>query len=261
MVQPFAQSLGEPEHLRHPALDQHVHVHRNAAFQLAYLEQRFHQQHRIDGARFRFDHHADVGCEFVADVGNKRQLAFVQKFRDALDQPRLLHQIRNLRHHDLVAAAAGVFLGPARPHPERSAAGGVGLRDRLLRIDHDAAGRKIRARHVFQKRLAACIRIVDHEQCGVAKLGGVVRRDRGRHADRDALRAVRQQIGKRTRQHHRLFRQPVIVRTEVDGVFVDAIEQEPRNLGHARFGVAIGRSIIAVDIAEIALPVDQRIAR
>ena len=34
----------------------------------------------------------------------------------------------------------------------------------------------------------------------------------------------------------------------------------PRDLGQPRFGVAHGGGIIAVDIAEIALPVDQRIA-
>jgi hypothetical protein len=37
--------------------------------------------------------------------------------------------------------------------------------------------------------------VVDQVQRGVAQLGDVVRRDRGRHADRDALRAVRQQVG------------------------------------------------------------------
>ncbi len=53
----------------------------------------------------------------------------------------------------------------------------------------------------------------------------------------------------------------VIARPEIDGVFVDAVEQQPRDLGQARFGVAVGGGVIAVDIAEIALAVDQRIAR
>ena len=98
-------------------------------------------------------------------------------------------------------------------------------------------------------------------QRGVAQLGDVVRRDGGRHADRDAGRAVRQQVRERRRQHDRLFRLAVIVRAEVDRVLVDAVEQQARDLGHARFGVAVGGGVIAVDVAEIALPVDQRIAR
>ena len=114
--------------------------------------------------------------------------------------------------------------------------------------------------HVFQQRALARVRIVDQEQRGVAQLGGVVRRDRGRHADRDALRAVGQQIGKRARQHHRLVLAAVIGRAEIDRVLVDAVDQQPRDLGQARFGVAHGRRVIAVDVAEIALPVDQRIA-
>ena len=98
-------------------------------------------------------------------------------------------------------------------------------------------------------------------QRGIEQLGGVVRRDRSRHADRDALRAVRQQIGKRRRQHHRLFRLAVIARAEIDRVLVDPVEQQPRDLGHARLGVAHGGRVIAVDVAEVALPVDQRETR
>ena len=98
-------------------------------------------------------------------------------------------------------------------------------------------------------------------QRGVAQFGDVVRRDRGRHADRDALRAVGEQVRKAAGQNDRLFRLAVVIGAELDAVLVDAVEQKPRDLGHARFGVAIGGGIIAVDIAEIALAVDQRIAR
>ena len=86
-----------------------------------------------------------------------------------------------------------------------------------------------------------------------------MRRDRGRHADRDALRTVGQQIGKGRRQHDRLFAGAVIARAEIDRVLVDAVDQQPRDLGQPRLGVAHGGGVIAVDIAEIALPVDQRI--
>ena len=98
-------------------------------------------------------------------------------------------------------------------------------------------------------------------QRGVAQFRDVVRRDRRRHADRDALRAVGEQIRKRRRQHHRLFRHAVVVGAEIDRILVDAVEQKPRDLGQPRFGVAVGGGVIAVDIAEIALAVDQRIAR
>src|SRR5262249_32311649 len=52
----------------------------------------------------------------------------------------------------------------------------------------------------------------------------------------------------------------VIGRTKIDRVFVDAFEQRLGNIGKAAFGVAHRRGVIAVNIAEIALPFDQRIA-
>ncbi len=52
-----------------------------------------------------------------------------------------------------------------------------------------------------------------------------------------------------------------IIVAPVDRVFVDALHDEARDVGHARFGVAIGGGVIAVDVAEIPLPLDQRIAR
>ena len=67
-------------------------------------------------------------------------------------------------------------------------------------------------------------------------------------------------FGKRAGQHHRLLVAAVIGRAEVDRVLVDAVEEEPRHLGQPRLGVAHRRRVIAVDIAEIALPVDQRVA-
>ena len=94
----------------------------------------------------------------------------------------------------------------------------------------------------------------------VAELRRIVRRDRGRHPDRDALRAVGEQIGERARQHHRLVLGAVVGRPEVDGILVDAVDQEMRDLGQPRFGVTHGGGVIAVHIAEISLPVDQRIA-
>ena len=74
------------------------------------------------------------------------------------------------------------------------------------------------------------------------------------------MRAVRQQIGKRRRQDHRFLAGAVIASAEVDGVFVDAVDQQARDFGEPRFGVAHGGGVIAVDISEIALPVHERIA-
>ena len=101
---------------------------------------------------------------------------------------------------------------------------------------------------------------VEQQQAGVDQLGGVVRRDRGRHADGDAGRAVGQQVREAGRQHDRLFVLAVVGGAEVDRVLVDAVEQQLRGLGQPALGVAHGGGVIAVDVAEVALAVDQRVA-
>ncbi len=260
MIEPLFQDLGQVHHLGHLALGQHVHVERDAAFQLGQLEQRLHQHAGIDRARLRLDDDAHVLGRLVAEVVDQRQLLVVVELRHPLDQAGLADQPGNFRDDDLIGAAAGLFLVPARAHAERAAAGGIGLGDHRRRVDDDAAGREVRPLDVFQQRLGARVRIVDQEQRRVAELGGIVRRDVGRHADGDAGRTVGQQIGERARQDDRLVLAAVVGRAEVDRVLVDAVEQQPRHLGHPRLGVAHRRRVIAVDVAEVALPVDQRIA-
>ncbi len=102
--------------------------------------------------------------------------------------------------------------------------------------------------------------MVDQVQCRVAKLGRVVRRDRCRHADGDAGGAVGQDIREGAGQNDRFLVFLVVGRAEIDRVLGDAFEKRGRDLGHARFGVAHGSGVIAVDVAEIPLPVDERVA-
>src|ERR1700730_2884524 len=88
-----------------------------------------------------------------------------------------------------------------------------------------------------------------------------MRRDGRCHANRDALRAVSKQVRKRGWQDNWLFLVARIIFAKLDRVLVDAFKQEPGDIGHPRFCVAIGGGAVAVDIAEIALAVDKRIAR
>ena len=102
--------------------------------------------------------------------------------------------------------------------------------------------------------------MLDQVERGVAELGGVVRRDRGRHADGDAGGAVGEQVGEGAGQDDRLVVLVVVGGAEIDGVLVDPLQQERGDLGQARLGVAVGGGVVAVDRAEIALAVDQLIA-
>ena len=68
-------------------------------------------------------------------------------------------------------------------------------------------------------------------------------------------------IGNARGQHRGLEGGLVVVGHEVDGLHVDVGQQLAGDALHAALGVAHGRGRIAVDRAEVPLPVDQRIAQ
>ena len=103
--------------------------------------------------------------------------------------------------------------------------------------------------------------VLDEVQQRVAKLADVVRRDAGRHAHGDPGGAVGQEIGESRRQHRRLAFAAVISLAEIDTVLVDPFEQGLGDGAQARLGVAHGGGVIAIDVAEITLALDQRIPR
>ncbi len=87
-----------------------------------------------------------------------------------------------------------------------------------------------------------------------------MRRDVGGHADGDAGGAVDQKIGNARGQDDRLVFAFVEVGNEIDGFLFDVGEHFLGDFRKARFGVPHGRGRIAIDRAEVALAVDERIA-
>ena len=65
-------------------------------------------------------------------------------------------------------------------------------------------------------------------------------------------------FGNLRRQDHRLLLAAVVVRLEIDGLVLEIVEQRHGRTREPHLGIALGRGRIAVDRAEIALPVDQR---
>ena len=261
MVEPLPERFAERHHPRRHAVDEHVHVDRDPRLELGQPEQGFHQRLGLDRAGARLKHDPHVVGRLVAHVGEQRQLALVEQVRDLFDQPRLLDPVGNLADDRDPAAAAGILLRPARAQTEGAATGAVGVDDRGLGVDDDAAGREVRTRHELGHRFGVGARVGDEVERRVAEFGDVVRRDRGRHADRDALRAVGEQVRNRGRHDDRLLGVAGVVVAPVDRIFLDALHEETGDVGHPRLGVAVGGGVVAVDVAEIALPLDQRVAR
>ena len=111
---------------------------------------------------------------------------------------------------------------------------------------------------MLEQLLGSDIRVVDHRDRRVDHLAEVVRRDVRRHADRDAGRAVHEQVREARRQDGWLALLAVVVRDELDGLFVDVAEQLHRERREAALGVPLCGRLVAVDRTEIPAPVDQR---
>ena len=213
--------------------------------------------HRL-ALQFDDDAHA-VAVALVADVGDAFDALVAHQFGDLLDHRRLVHLIGDFGDDERLALLADFLDGHLAAHEDRAPAGLVGRADAGAAED-DAAGREIRAGHDLAKLVDVDAGIVHHRDGGVDDLAEIVGRDVGRHADGDAAAAVDQEIGEARRQDRRLALRVVVVVAEVDGVLVEVLEQGAGDLLHAAFGVAHGRRHIAVDRAEIALPVDQAVA-
>ena len=140
-----------------------------------------------------------------------------------------------------------------------AATGLVGGDDFLGAVDQ-AGGRKIRPGNDLHQLRERDVRVFDQRDAGADDLAEVVRRNVGRHADRNAGGAVDQQIRNARRQDRRLAFRFVVIRREIDRFLVDIGQQLRRQLRHAHFGVAHRRGRIAVDRAEISLTVDQHVA-
>ena len=149
---------------------------------------------------------------------------------------------------------------PFRAQAEAAAAGLVGGAQARRVLHQHAAGGKVGAWHVREKISGGGIGIAHKVDRGGADLARIVRRDAGRHADRDARGTIGKQIGESARQHQRLVFLAVVGGAEIHRIVVDAGEQRTRDLGEPRFGVTHGSGVVAVDVAEIALALDQRIA-
>src|SRR2546425_12863700 len=81
--------------------------------------------------------------------------------------------------------------------------------------------------------LQRSVGLVDQVLDGLDRLAEVVRRDVGRHPDRDPRGAVDDEVGKPGRQDRRLLQPVVEVGDEIDGVLVDVLKHRHRDAGEA----------------------------
>ena len=241
------------------AVDDGEHDHAEADLQLRILvEVVEHHLGLLAAFQLHHDAHA-VAVAMVHHIGDAFDALLIHHRRDLFEQLRLIHLVGNFVDDDLLAILAHLLDLGARTDLELSAAGRVGLLESLP-TQNKSAGGKIRTLHKFQhlrQRGFGMLDLVNHR---IDDLGEIVRRNIGRHPHRDARRSVHQQIGNARRQNFRLGLAIVVVRLEIDRLFIEVFEQRGRHARQAGFGVPVGRRRIAIHRAEIALALHQRIA-
>ena len=162
-------------------------------------ESRLHRGERVELvqhdlgvlAALQLDHDADsLAARLVAEIRDAFDLLVVDELRDPLDQLRFVDLVRDLGDDDRLLFAARRFLDlGARADLHDSAAGLVGLADSVGAVD-ESGGREVGARqlaHQLPERRVGPPNELDRR---IDDLAQVVRRDVGRHADRDSGRAV-----------------------------------------------------------------------
>ena len=115
--------------------------------------------------------------------------------------------------------------------------------------------------HRGQRGLFVGLVVLQAPEDGVGELAQVVRRDVGRHADRDAARAVGQQVREPARQDGGFLHAAVVVRDEIDCLLVDFAQHLHGQRREPGLGVAHGGRRIVTRRAEVALAVDERVAQ
>src|SRR5439155_19144948 len=212
-------------------------------------------------AALQLDHHAHSGLvRLVLDVGDAFDLLVVDELGDPLQQVFLVDLIGQLVDDDRLAVAfLQVLEVGAGPDQDAAAAGAVALAHAGHAVDDPRRG-EVRRRHQFDQVIDRGLGLFQQRLAGVHHLPQVVRRNIGRHAHGDPGGAVDEQIRDLGRQRRRFLLLAVVVGNEIDGFLLDIGEYFRGDAVQAAFGIPVGRGRVAVDRAEVPLPVDQRIA-
>ena len=247
-------------HLLRPAAVQCQHVAAKTGLQWRVAEQLVQHNvgHRI---ALQLDDHAHAApVALVAQVRYAFNAPAAHTFGDFLDQPGFVHLIGNLGGDNGEAILANFLDCGARANPHAAPPGVIGRANAGAAHD-DGAGGEIRAGNKFHQRRHVQLAVVGQRQGGVNHLAQIMGRDVGGHANRNAAGAVDQQVGKARRQYLGFKLALVVIGDKIDRVLGDVRQQLARRLRQAGFGIAHGRSRVAVHAAEIALSVDQHQAQ
>src|SRR5579872_3510066 len=233
--------------------------HREALLHLRVLEELVEDDLGLNATlQFDDDAHA-VAIGFVANIGDVFDFFVVDQRRDALDQNRLVYLIRNLGDDDGLAIFVDVLDGGFGAHHEAPAACAVGFENSGAPVN-DSSRREVGALDELQNFRELRVGIIDERDGGVDDLRQIMWRNFRCHANRDSVGTIDKQVRNARGKNVGLDFAAVIVRMEVDSVFVEVFQQRGGNLRKLGFCVTVGCGRISIDGAEVALTENRRIA-
>src|SRR5215467_530683 len=196
---------------------------------------------------------------FIAKIRNSVNFLLLYQTGNLLDDPILVDHEGDFTDDDLLLTGAFDRLGESlAAHLNDALTFVISLSDRLLAVDETSSW-EIRPWDILHQLLDGKIRILHQGNQSIDHFPQIVRRNIGRHADRDTRGAVDQQIGNARRQNRWLFERVVVVGNEIDCLFFDIRQQLFGETGHPDLGVAHRRRRIRINGAEVPLPIDERV--
>ena len=216
------QHAREGEHLRHAA-DKREHVVVEGAFKFGVFIQIIQNGLRMRRA-FELHDDANIRSGFIAQVADALNFLLLHQVCDTRDKLALVHAIRNRSNDD-----ARIFLPVVNnlrlaAHHYRPLARAVRVRDVRL-AESDAAEREIRTLHEFQEVISRGVWVINKVDGRGDYFAEIVRRNVGRHAHRDAERAVQKQVRERGGKHSWLIACRIVIRVPRDGLFFQIGEE------------------------------------
>ena len=189
--------LVEAQRARH-AVDDREHVAAERRLQLGVLVEVV--QHDLgDGVAAQRDDQppADAVAGLVGDLADALEPAVLDRLGDRLGQVVRVDLVGQLGDDQLHPAAGVLLDGDDGAHAHRATAGAVGVLDAVA-ADDQAVGREVGPLDPLhaggEGLLGLGLGVVERPEDGRGDLAQVVRGHVGRHADRDAGRAVDQQV-------------------------------------------------------------------
>ncbi len=193
VIHEVLDDLAQVHDLRH-TIDQRQHDRAEGRLHLRVLVQLVQHDLR-DRIALQLHHDAHpVPVALVPQVADPIHFPLTRQLGDLLDQARLVHHERDLGDDDPLAPLHFFDLRP-RPHHDPTTTRLVGISDPLLPVHYPCRG-EVGPLDLLHQVGDRRLRVVDQVLRRRHDLAQVVRRDVGRHAHRDARRAVDQQIGK-----------------------------------------------------------------